>query len=927
MRRRRGWRLALMISGGLFFVAGLVAGAYYLFLRMGHDSSPSGRVVRLVAVAGPALGLVQTLVGLLALRSTGSQILVPLPVRPVSPEPGMTSLTPPPLVGLHVHGRDRLVDDIIVNYRRRRPSGGRVHVLHGLGGVGKTTVAQLVAQRLGEDGVTVWWISAAEAVEMQTGLRQLARQLGATAQELDYEWADNAPEVLWRRLRAYDKRWLLVFDNADDASLLTRNSEAVAVGRGWVRPVESRYGGILVTTREGSRETWGSWCRPHEVPILTPTDGAKILLDHVADRAGSMIAAAELSERLEGLALALDLIGRYLAQAMEVPLPSGIDTFDGYRRALETEGLGAAFGTTTRPDSDAQARRIVEHTWELSLCLLEREGLPEARTVLRLLAAFAPAAFPHQLVLDPARLASTPLLPGIDAHRLRKSLRRLEALGLLDLGAVPPDQPRGSGTPASLRLHLLIRDASLHHLQRTNQAVEVLAVAGRLLAEATKALKPTEPAEWPSWRLLAPHPIYVLTSLAGTPGYTPEAIDDAVGSALQVTEYLAATGLYTTAQAQAIAIRDIAKATLPAEHPTLLKALHRVAQWTAEAGDCAEARDLFAALLPVRVRVLGADDRDTLTTWAHYARAIGLAGNALAACAAYETLLPTCERVLGADDLDVLTFRADFATWTGRSGKAPVARDTFAELLPAYEQALSPEHPRTLEIRVSLAAWTGESGRPADARDQFSALLPTCERVQGPEHPATLAARGYLAMWVGQAGEPVTAREQYAALLPVCERVLGARHPETLNVRAHLATWTGEVGDADGARDQYSVLLPDLERVQGPEHPDTLTALVNRARWVGEAGEKERARKDLAALVPVCQRVHGPEHPATLTVRADLARWTGEAGDAESARDQFAALLPACERVHGVHHPATGLVRAQLAEWTTCAGPPTSAQG
>jgi hypothetical protein len=41
---------------------------------------------------------------------------------------------------------------------------------------------------------------------------------------------------------------------------------------------------------------------------------------------------------------------------------------------------------------------------------------------------------------------------------------------------------------------------------------------------------------------------------------------------------------------------------------------HHLARWTGEAGDAAEARDLFAELLPVRERVLGTEHPDTLTT-------------------------------------------------------------------------------------------------------------------------------------------------------------------------------------------------------------------------------------------------------------------------------------------------------------------------
>ena len=54
-----------------------------------------------------------------------------------------------------------------------------------------------------------------------------------------------------------------------------------------------------------------------------------------------------------------------------------------------------------------------------------------------------------------------------------------------------------------------------------------------------------------------------------------------------------------------------------------LTARDNLARWTGEAGDAAGARDQFAALLPVRERVLGAEHPDTLTTRGNLARWTG----------------------------------------------------------------------------------------------------------------------------------------------------------------------------------------------------------------------------------------------------------------------------------------------------------------
>jgi Tetratricopeptide repeat len=145
------------------------------------------------------------------------------------------------------------------------------------------------------------------------------------------------------------------------------------------------------------------------------------------------------------------------------------------------------------------------------------------------------------------------------------------------------------------------------------------------------------------------------------------------------------------------------------EHPDTLAVRGNLARWTGQAGDTAAARDQFAALLPVRERVLGAEHPHTLVS------------------------------------------RHNLARWTGQAGDPAAACDLFTALLPVLEQIPGPEHPRILDLRPDLARWTGGAGDPASARDQLSALLPVIIRVLGPEHPDTPAARHELSLWTARA--------------------------------------------------------------------------------------------------------------------------------------------------------------------------------
>ncbi|GAB3842805.1 NB-ARC domain-containing protein [Dactylosporangium cerinum] len=747
----RWWPLAVAIAG--LSVLGIVAWRLAtLDLDRGDKiSSVVGAVVSIVSLGLSAVELFRR--GQVPSAPVGA---------PITRAPGMTSLLlPARFTTFPLRGRDLLLAQSRA-HRRVWPRGRRssVWVLHGPGGSGKTALAVAIGEQTVRGGGQVWWVNATDAVRLSVALRQLALEIGAADHEVRDAWAGlrSAPDLVWGLLERYPRRWLLVFDGADDAGLLTAVDERVVDGRGWVRHVRSSRGRVVVTTRDGGETTWPQpWCEPWQVGSLAPDEGAQMLLDRSGPWAGDHEAAAALARHLGGLPLAMDLAGRYLGQARRLPVPGAVTDFAGYLRQLR-EATAILIG------DDAS---ILAQTWERSLELLEARGLTLSRSVLWTLAHFENASVPFW-VLDPA------LLSGGDPDALRDTLQ-----GLIDLGLLRLVGPIGSEL-AAVDVHPLIRAAG-----RNSQGGQVAALerAARLVAAADPG-DPQDPTNWPRWQAITPH---LLAITAAADPLSNEVIEAVVSATHRGLEHLAAVGMYASAASASAAMAARVSSRLGERHPTTISVRVGAARWAGLAGDAAAARAAFAALAEPVAAALGPNDPRTLRILFELASWTGEAGDPAGARDQLLDLLPARVRVLGPESPEVLTHIAECATWTEVAGDPATARDHLANLIPVVVRVLGPHDPECLRIQYELAVITGVAGDPVSARDRLAELLPAREHTLGAQHPRVLTHRAELARWTAEAGAPSDARRQLAALLSVSAATVGPQHPDTERIRAYLA--------------------------------------------------------------------------------------------------------------------------------------------
>ncbi|WP_143264020.1 tetratricopeptide repeat protein, partial [Amycolatopsis kentuckyensis] len=704
-----------------------------------------------------------------------------------------------------LRGRESIVGSFIRRFHESSDSG-RIHLLHGLGGSGKTSIAAEIARQASQDDVTVWWVSAVDSASFVSGMHTVARLAGATTEELQ---PPAAADNLWRRLGALRKPWLLVVDNADDPRVLETTSDrkpgTVASGHGWIRPLVKGPGLVVVTSRRGPDPVqWGKWIVSHPVKMLDSSDGAKILFDYTRGRGGSEAEARRLAERLGGLPLALSLAGSYLAEAIRDPWsgPATVTTFDRYRAALD-EGRVDVLEPSSGEDSDQpgerDSRQLIDGIWQLATELLKSRNLPLAGPFMRLLSQFANTPIPYQLLLSQATLTSSRIFAHLDHAQIRSLLRYTADLDLIDLPSIASTTEAAVNTePPVLYVHPLMRDASHRYRDPLHGDVEYLVLASRLLVDATAAESDTSPQDhrrWPTWHLLAPHAFHLTHALP-----LVSELDFTLGEQLAhtvdlATQYLFYRGLRNQAEVEFKKLYSICRETLGIEHPQTLSARHGSATILKWSGNSSEAQIEFENIFEARSRVLGDEHADTLIARHSLASVLRDRANYADSQAEYQATVEIQRRTLGNEHPNTLTTRHNLAGVLRDRGNYADAQTEYQAIIEIQRRVLGDEHPDTLAARHSHAGVLRDRGNYADAQAEYQAVLETQRRVMDDEHPDTLVTRHNLAGVLRDRGNYADAQAEYQAILEIECRVLGTEHPHTLTTRHNLAGVLQDLGN------------------------------------------------------------------------------------------------------------------------------------
>jgi len=562
-------------------------------------------------------------------------------------------------------------------------SGSASAAIHGLGGVGKSVLAQEYGWRNRARYHGVWWVRAETEQTLLDDLITLGSRLVPgldESQERDRA-AHLALDAVART--GAETPWLLVYDNAESPAALDKLTPATGAH-------------LIVTSR------WSDWYGHAEalpVDVFPPEVAADYLMEHA--RHPDRDAAARLAEALGWLPLALSH-ARAACWRMNW-------TFDAYREKLPE--------LIDKAPPNAGYPATVFATFSLAIERLA-EACPEAEKLMAIAAFLAPDRIPLDLITADVMSEST----------------RDEALAALADVSLITHEMLEDGT-RGFSVHRLVQAVMQARLADEGKAQEAALEALAIIADAFPSgdTPPDDVRNWPACVRLLPHAKALLPN-------APDQGDAADKTSLlcnQIAVYVESRADYS--EAEPLYVRSVAifEKAYGEDHPNVAAAVNNLAGLLRATGRLDEAEPLMRRALEIDEAAFGPDHPNVAIRLNNLAQLLQATNRPAEAEPLMRRALAIDEAALGPDHPNVAIRLNNLAGLLADTNRLDEAEPLYRRALAIDEAALGPDHPKVATDLNNLAALLQDTNRLAEAEPLYERAVAIFETSLGPDHPNT----------------------------------------------------------------------------------------------------------------------------------------------------------------------------------------------
>ncbi len=786
---------------------------------------------------------------------------------------------------------------------------GRV-VLCGIGGLGKTQLAAEFCHLHRDDypGGIYWFDAAPDGNEIDSQLIAIAdHALWIHPESKHAEKLAVARQVLRARAGC-----LLVFDNVDELAVIRPLLQDLLSGTH-----------ILLTSR---REQPG-FAAVH-IPLLSAEESLTLLRLEAGRTPKTPVeleAAGGIGKQLDGLPLALELVGAHLRRRSAI-------TWADYAGSLRQKGL-AAKGLSWVGFADES---LTHHAPDLYAALRLDEVFfqesPLLKDVLDVLTWAGPTSMGEDILND--------LLGQPDPVEFKDALSCAEQIRVLR------SEP-GLGGTVRYRMHRLVQQVRQHDAPRPPQArmEDLLLRICRWFETHRKDIihLPLFEAELDHLRIFRQHardggdwsgvvrlswleayPPYHRGDYRRANGLIHQALDLFVEKSLQdrlllahLNNDLSSTYHCLGQSGQALGYAQTAlmlrREALGEKHPDTATALGNVGADYFAMGQLQQALQHERESLAILREVQGEKHPDTAHALCNLGMTYGALGQAQQALHYQKQALAIRREVLGEK-------HPDTAVTLGNLGDTYCALGQLKEGLLCAEQTLAhrrevlgEKHPDTAAALGMLSATYGALGQPQQALEYGEQALALMREVLGEKHPRTGGALGNLGSAYCALGQPRRGLEYGQQTLALLREVLGEKHRDIAEALNNVASAYYDLGQPQLGLQYAEQALALLRAVMGERHPNTGAALGNLGATYMALGQPQRALEYGQQALEIKREVFGEKHPHTAGALNNVGSAYFALGQPQQAAEYGQQALALLREVLGEGHPLTAKALGNLA--------------
>jgi tetratricopeptide (TPR) repeat protein len=709
----------------------------------------------------------------------------------------------------------------------RELHGTKKLAIVGLGGVGKTQIAVEVAYCIRElhTNYSVFWIPCISYGMVEQAFMDIATML----QIPDIDPAKVKDQVKSCLSQHCPRKWLLIFDNADNMDMWVGSNTTFPPLRHFLP--ESQQGRILFTTRNHKLAVKLVGSNTISVPELDEKAGFDLLQRSLLrnPQLGGTEVQKKLLQRLTYLPLAIVQATAYINQNL-VDLPTYMELLDEKEPDV-VELLCEDFDDDWRY-MDAQNPVIT--TWWLSFQQIQQLDL---------------LAFDYLLFtgcIDPRNIPQTLFPPAASKKKA------IDAIGLLKAFSFLSEREE-----MTFDMHQLVYLAIRTWLRKTKMFSKMIAaVASRLKdvlpnnGEGSRTL----------WRAYLPHALSMIHN---------EEFENQQSLFLDLLERIGGClvddGRYN--EAETIFGNIVATRQREGNEPneSTLANMRALASIYWNQSKWKEAESLQLQTLETSRRVLGPNARIVLTTMTELANTLASQGRLKEAEELTQEAINSHESILGAHDKGTLACKACLASIHFEQEQYDKALKLLLELKESSLNELGSAHEANLTNLNNLACVYEQKGELEKAEDIYLQVLESKERIIGLAHPRTLTTMINLAsLYHNKGGKSEKAEELLSQVVTMSESTLGPRHRLTLVSRNNLASSFLSRGQLKEAEPLLLQVLEIRRQDFGPSDPQTLESMKAVASLYGRQTEWEKEAEIRVQLVEGLKKMLGPKRPKTL---------------------------------------------------------------